>query len=73
MMAEELNLNRETARKILTDDLGTRRISAKMVPKILGDEQKQLEFLAKKNQSQNWTFLLNYHTRPLVTFGCSQS
>jgi hypothetical protein len=35
MMAEELNLNRETVRKILTDDLGMRQISAKMAPRIL--------------------------------------
>ena len=29
MMAEELNVNRETVRKILTGDLGMRKISAK--------------------------------------------
>jgi hypothetical protein len=29
MMAEELNLNSEIARKIFTDDLGRRKISAK--------------------------------------------
>jgi hypothetical protein len=29
--AEELNLNRETVRKILTEDLGMRKVSAKMV------------------------------------------
>jgi predicted transcriptional regulator len=29
MMAEELNLNRETMTKILTDDLGVQKISAK--------------------------------------------
>ena len=40
MMAEELNLNREMVRKILTDDLGTRKFSAKMLPRILSDEQK---------------------------------
>jgi hypothetical protein len=40
MMAEELNLNRETVRKILTDDLGTSKFSAKMLPRILSDEQK---------------------------------
>jgi hypothetical protein len=49
MMAEELNLNRETVRKILTDDLGIRKMSAKMTPRILIDEQKQLEFLAEKS------------------------
>jgi hypothetical protein len=32
MMAEELNLDRETARKILIEDLGMRKVSAKMMP-----------------------------------------
>jgi hypothetical protein len=32
MMAEELNLDRETVRKIFTEDLGMRKVSAKMVP-----------------------------------------
>jgi mRNA-degrading endonuclease RelE of RelBE toxin-antitoxin system len=41
MMAEELNLDRETVRKILTEDLGMRNISAKMVPRVLSDNQKQ--------------------------------
>jgi hypothetical protein len=31
MMAEELYLDRETVRKILTEDLGMRKVSAKMV------------------------------------------
>jgi hypothetical protein len=35
MTAEELNLDRETVRKILTEDLGMRKVSAKMVPRIL--------------------------------------
>jgi histone-lysine N-methyltransferase SETMAR len=42
MIAEELNLDRETVRKILTEDLGMRKVSAKMVPQILSDDQKQL-------------------------------
>jgi hypothetical protein len=41
MMAEELNLDRETVRKILTEDLEMRKVSAKMVPRILSDDQKQ--------------------------------
>lgn len=41
MMADELHLSRETVRKILTEDLLMRKISAKMVPKILTDEQKE--------------------------------
>jgi oligoribonuclease (3'-5' exoribonuclease) len=40
-MAEELNLDRETARKILTEDLAMKEVSAKMVPRILSDDQKQ--------------------------------
>jgi hypothetical protein len=47
MMAEELNLNREMVRKTLTHNL-MRKISANMVTRILSDERKQLEFLAKK-------------------------
>jgi hypothetical protein len=38
MMAEELNLNRDRVTKILTDDLGMRKISAKIVPRLLSDK-----------------------------------
>ena len=55
LMAEELNLNTETVRKIFKDDFGTRKISAKMVPRLLSDE-------AKKNPSENWTIVLIQHT-----------
>jgi hypothetical protein len=41
MMAEELNLDRNRQRKILPDDLGMRKVSAKMVPQILSVDQKQ--------------------------------
>jgi hypothetical protein len=41
MMTEELNLDRETVRKILTEDFGMRKVPAKMVPQILSDNQKQ--------------------------------
>jgi hypothetical protein len=41
MMAEELNLDRESVRKILTEDLGMKKVSAKMVLRILTDDQKQ--------------------------------
>lgn len=40
-MADKLHLSRETVRKILTEDLLMRKISAKMVSKILTDEQKE--------------------------------
>jgi hypothetical protein len=36
----ELNMNRETVRQILKEDLGMRKISAKMLPQILTGDQK---------------------------------
>jgi histone-lysine N-methyltransferase SETMAR len=41
MKTEELNLDTQTMRKILTEDFGMRKVSAKMVPRILSDDQKQ--------------------------------
>ena len=41
MMAEELNINRESVRIILSEELGMRKMCAKMVPKLLSDDQKQ--------------------------------
>jgi len=41
VIAEELNMNRETARQIVEEDLGMRKISAKMVPRILTHDQRQ--------------------------------
>ena len=40
-IAEQVNIDRETVRKILTEDLDIRKVCAKMVPKELTEEQKQ--------------------------------
>ena len=40
-IAEQVNINRETVRKILTEDLEMRKVCAKMVPKELTEEQEQ--------------------------------
>jgi len=40
-MAEQVNIDRETVRKILTEDLDMRKVCAKMVPKELTKQQKQ--------------------------------
>jgi len=40
-IAEQVNIDRETVRKILTEDLDMRRVCAKMVPKKLTEDQKQ--------------------------------
>jgi len=40
VIAEELNMNRETVRQIVKEDLGMRKISAEMVPRISTNEQK---------------------------------
>ena len=39
-IAEQVNIDRETGRKILTEDLDMRKVCAKMVPKELTEEQK---------------------------------
>jgi len=39
-IAEQVNINRERVRKILTEDLNMRKACAKMVPKELTEEQK---------------------------------
>ena len=41
VIVEELNMNRETVRQIVKEDLGMRKISAKMVPRILTHDQQQ--------------------------------
>ena len=40
-IADQVNIDRETVRKILTEDLDMRKVCAKMVPKELTEEQKQ--------------------------------
>ena len=40
-IAEQVNIDRETVRKFLTEDLDMRKGCAKMVPKELTEEQKQ--------------------------------
>jgi histone-lysine N-methyltransferase SETMAR len=41
MMSDKLNINKETIRQILHEDLRKRKICAKFVPHSLTDEQKQ--------------------------------
>jgi len=40
-MAEKVNFDRETVRKILTEDLDMRKVCTKMVPKEFTEQQKQ--------------------------------
>jgi len=40
-IAKQVNIDRETVRKILTEDLHMRKVCAKMVPKELTEEQSQ--------------------------------
>jgi len=40
-IVEQVNIDRETVRKILTEDLDMRKVCANMVPKELTEEQKQ--------------------------------
>ena len=40
MIADEVNVNREAVRRIVTEELGTRKICAKMVPRNLTEQQR---------------------------------
>ena len=40
-VAEEVNLDRESVRRILAEELNMRKICAKMVRKLLSDEQNE--------------------------------
>ena len=40
-ISEQVNIDRETVRKILTEDLDMRKVYTKRVPKELTEEQKQ--------------------------------
>jgi len=40
-IGEQVNIDSETVRKILTEDLDMKKVCAKMVPKELTEEQKQ--------------------------------
>jgi histone-lysine N-methyltransferase SETMAR len=46
LIAKELNMNRETVREITMENLGIRKISAKMVPRILTDDQTHRLYIA---------------------------
>jgi hypothetical protein len=41
VIAEELNMNREMVQRIIKEDLGMRKFSTKMVPRILTHDQKR--------------------------------
>ena len=40
-VAEEVNLDRESVRRILREELNMRKVCVQMVPKLLPDEQKE--------------------------------
>ena len=41
MIAEELSINKDTVWSIITGNLEMRKVCAKMVPKLLSEDQKQ--------------------------------
>jgi hypothetical protein len=74
-LIEELNMNRETVQQITPDDLGIRKIFAKMVPRILTDDQKRrlhisYDFLHNAEMfdrvitsDESWCFQYNLETK----------
>ena len=53
IIAEEFNMNRETVQQIVKEDLGMRKISAKMVPHILTHDQKQCRLYISSDLLRN--------------------
>jgi len=48
MIADEVNVNREAVRRILTEDLAMRKICAKMVPRNLTEQQRDARVSASR-------------------------
>jgi len=62
VIAEELNMNRETVRQIVNEDLGMRKFSAKMVPRNLTHDKKQRQLHISPDLRiplQKWTIQPN--------------
>ena len=49
MIADELAMNSEMVWRIITKDLGMRKICAKMVPRLLSEEQKERCVLVRQD------------------------
>ena len=57
MIADELSMNSERVWRIITEDLGMRKVCAKMVPRLLNDGQKEKEFKARfNNHNQSFKY-----------------
>ena len=50
MIAEELTINKSTVWSIIFENLGMRKVCAKMVPKLLSDEQKERRLVVCEDQ-----------------------
>ncbi len=42
MIADELSMNSERVWRIITEDMGMRKVCAKMVPRLLNDGQRKI-------------------------------
>jgi len=59
-IAEQLNIDIETVRKILTEDLDMRKVCAKMVPKGLNEEQKQRRVTICRDLLERQDYILGH-------------
>jgi energy-converting hydrogenase A subunit M len=46
-IAEQVNIDRETVRKVFTEDLDIRKVCAKMAPKEITEQQKNKEVFSQ--------------------------
>jgi hypothetical protein len=54
MVADELDMNKETVRKILVQDLGIRKLAVKLMPRNLMEEQKETSHFVEQLQEDNF-------------------
>jgi len=62
-IAEQVNIDSETVRKILTENLDMRKVCAKMVPKKLTEEQKQRRVTICQDLLERQDDILGCHQR----------
>ncbi|GFS64948.1 uncharacterized protein TNCV_1584431 [Trichonephila clavipes] len=57
MIAEQLGMDKMVVHKIISEDLGMRKICAKLVPKVLTDVQKQNQRCCARRTDSQWCLL----------------
>ena len=60
LISDELGLNRNSVWQIITEDLGMREVCAKMMPKLLNDDQKMRRMHVCQDIFENFNSNLDF-------------